>query len=292
VLLGEVADQLLDQHGLAHAGAAEQPDLPAARVRGQQVHHLDAGLEELARGRQVLHRRRGTVDRPALLGLHRVALVDRLTEQVEQTPERGIADRHRDRPTGVHRLGAPLEAIGGAHRDGAHAVVAEMLLHLADERSRAAVARRAGAGSAGAVAAGLLHLVELTGDLLLVLPQVVGYLLCGHAPLRQGQQRLAGRVAGRVAAPSGPLYGAQGGHLDLERGVDLRQLAGERGLHHDAGDLLHPPEVALLLAALGAVLLGPALLLCACFHARPSFVVLGDPPRAPRLRPRPPSAPG
>ena len=47
VLLGEVVDQLLDQHGLAHAGAAEQPDLAALGVGGEQVDDLDAGLEHL-----------------------------------------------------------------------------------------------------------------------------------------------------------------------------------------------------------------------------------------------------
>ena len=35
VLLGEVVDQLLDDHGLAHAGAAEQADLAALGVRAR-----------------------------------------------------------------------------------------------------------------------------------------------------------------------------------------------------------------------------------------------------------------
>ena len=49
VLGGEVVDQLLDQHGLADAGAAEQPDLAALGVGGEQVDDLDAGLEHLDR---------------------------------------------------------------------------------------------------------------------------------------------------------------------------------------------------------------------------------------------------
>ena len=49
VLLGDVVDQLLDEHGLAHAGAAEQADLAALGVGREQVHDLDAGLEDLAR---------------------------------------------------------------------------------------------------------------------------------------------------------------------------------------------------------------------------------------------------
>ena len=38
--LGHVVDQLHDEHGLAHAGAAEQADLAALGVGGQQVNHL------------------------------------------------------------------------------------------------------------------------------------------------------------------------------------------------------------------------------------------------------------
>ena len=47
VLLGDVVDQLLDQHGLAHAGAAEQADLAAARVGREQIDDLDAGDQNL-----------------------------------------------------------------------------------------------------------------------------------------------------------------------------------------------------------------------------------------------------
>src|ERR1700756_3924631 len=41
VRLGDVVDQLLDQHGLADAGAAEQADLAALRIRGKKIDDLD-----------------------------------------------------------------------------------------------------------------------------------------------------------------------------------------------------------------------------------------------------------
>ena len=47
VLLGDVVDQFLNEHGLADARAAEQADLAAARIGRQQVDHLDAGDEHL-----------------------------------------------------------------------------------------------------------------------------------------------------------------------------------------------------------------------------------------------------
>ena len=63
--LGDVVDQLLDQHRLADAGAAEEADLAAARVRREQVDDLDAGDEDLRLGRLVDIGRRFRVDRRA-----------------------------------------------------------------------------------------------------------------------------------------------------------------------------------------------------------------------------------
>ena len=133
VLLGEVVDQLLDEDRLADAGAAEQADLAALGVRRQQVDDLDAGLEHLGGRGELLDGRGGPVDRPALLDLDWVALVDRLAEQVEDPPERDAADRHGDRAAGVDHVGAARDAVGRVHGDRAHAVVAQVLLDLAHE---------------------------------------------------------------------------------------------------------------------------------------------------------------
>src|SRR5690606_37580971 len=47
VRLRDVVDELHDEHGLAHASAAEEADLAALAVRSEQVDDLDAGLEHL-----------------------------------------------------------------------------------------------------------------------------------------------------------------------------------------------------------------------------------------------------
>ena len=44
-----------------------------------------------------------------------------------------LADRHGHGDAGVDDLDAAGEAVGGVHGDGAHLVVAEVLLHLADD---------------------------------------------------------------------------------------------------------------------------------------------------------------
>ena len=58
VLLGDVADQLLDDDRLADAGAAEDADLAALLERADQVDDLEAGLEDLDLGRLLVERRR------------------------------------------------------------------------------------------------------------------------------------------------------------------------------------------------------------------------------------------
>ena len=140
MLLGDVADQLLDQHGLADAGAAEQPDLAALGVGGEQVDDLDPGLEDLLGRGQVGGLGAGRWIGQRSSRLDRVAVVDRLAEQVEDAAQGVVADRDRDRAAGVDHLVAALEAVGGVHRDRADAVVAEVLLDLADQLGRFAVA--------------------------------------------------------------------------------------------------------------------------------------------------------
>ena len=47
VALGDVVDELHDEHGLAYAGSAEEADLAALGIGFEQVDYLDAGEEDL-----------------------------------------------------------------------------------------------------------------------------------------------------------------------------------------------------------------------------------------------------
>ena len=135
VLHGDVVDQLLDEHGLAHAGAAEQADLAALGIGLEQVDDLDAGFEDL-NGRVLLFKgRRLAVNLPALrLRVHGVAAVDRLADHVEHAPERAGTDRHRDAAAvrlHGHTAGQTLAA---RQHNAAHAVAADMLRDLHHKR--------------------------------------------------------------------------------------------------------------------------------------------------------------
>ena len=59
--------------------------------------------------------------------------VDWIADHVPDAPERDVADGNRDRLARVDDLGAACKTVGRVHRNGANAIVAEMLLHLCDQ---------------------------------------------------------------------------------------------------------------------------------------------------------------
>jgi hypothetical protein len=134
VLLGDVADELLDDHRLAHAGAAEDADLAALGEWRDEIDDLHARLEDLGLGGLVVEARGLAMDRVARVRVDRALPIDRVAEDVENAPERGRPDRDADRAARRACLGAARDAVGRRHRHRAHPVVAEVLLHFGDER--------------------------------------------------------------------------------------------------------------------------------------------------------------
>ena len=65
MLHGNVVDQLLDQDGLAHAGAAEQADLAALGVWLDEVDDLDARFQNVGGGHLLGKAGGGTVNAPS-----------------------------------------------------------------------------------------------------------------------------------------------------------------------------------------------------------------------------------
>ena len=128
--LGDVVDQFLNQHGLAHAGAAEQADLAALQVGAQQIDDLDAGHEDLGAGRLFLKRRGSAVDRHAGLGVDRALFVDRLTDHVHDAAQCFRPNRHHDRRAGIDHFLAADHAVGAVHRDAADGAFAQFLRHF------------------------------------------------------------------------------------------------------------------------------------------------------------------
>mgnify|MGYP000131621079 CR=1 FL=1 len=87
VLGGHVVDQLLDQHGLADTGTAEQADLAALGVGSQQVDDLDAGLQNFS-CRFLLRKAGGlAVDGPVGQIVHRALAVDGAAQTVQHAAQ-------------------------------------------------------------------------------------------------------------------------------------------------------------------------------------------------------------
>ncbi len=131
--LGDVVDQLHDDHGLADAGAAEQANLAALGVRREQIDDLDAGDQDLGLGRLVNIRRCRRMDRAPLGGLDRPRVVNRLAHHVHDAAQGRVAHGHGDRLAGIDDLLSAHQAFGRVHGDGAYGVLAEMLGDLEHE---------------------------------------------------------------------------------------------------------------------------------------------------------------
>ena len=133
VQLGDVVDELHDDHGFAHAGTTKRADLAALEERADEVDDLDAGGQQLGGGGLLGQRRSLAVNRVVLVGFHRAALVHRGAGHVEHAAHHAGAHRHGDGCTGVDDIHAALESLGGGHGHGADPVVAQVQLHLEGE---------------------------------------------------------------------------------------------------------------------------------------------------------------
>jgi hypothetical protein len=79
------------------------------------------------------------VDRELQLRVDRSLRIDRLTGHVHQAAERLRSDRNQNRVAGVDHGRAAGQTVGRVHCDRADPILAEMLLHLADQRGILAV---------------------------------------------------------------------------------------------------------------------------------------------------------
>ena len=130
MLLGDVVDQFHDHDRFAHARAAKRADFATFEKGADQVDHFDARRENLCAGGLVGQRRRRAVNRIAFVGVDRSALVHRLARDVEDSPHDCISDRHGNGRAGIEHVEAALQPLGAGHGDGAHPIVAQVLLHF------------------------------------------------------------------------------------------------------------------------------------------------------------------
>ncbi len=130
VQLDDRIHEFHDQHGLADAGAAEQPGLAAAHEGAQEIDDLDSGREDITGGGRLRQRRRRRDDGPSGIGQQRLAAVERTPEHVEQAPQAIRRDRHAQPAAAVENRHLPFQPGGPMERDGPHALLVEVAMHL------------------------------------------------------------------------------------------------------------------------------------------------------------------
>ena len=133
MLLGDVVDQLHDQDGLADAGAAEQPDLPALHEGLEEVDHFETGLEHLDLGALFFEAGSLAVDREGRPGFHLSHLVHGPSKDIEDAAQHLGAHRHRDRAAGVLGLHAADHSVGRLHGHAPRARFTEVLRHFGSD---------------------------------------------------------------------------------------------------------------------------------------------------------------
>ena len=130
--LCDIVDELLDEHGLAHASATEKADLATFQIGFQEVDDLDSGKEHLLGGSEVLELWRVPVDGKGVYPVHLTHAVNGVSGDIHHAATDLGAYRHGYGPMRVLHLQAAAEAVRGVHGNGAHGVFSYVLLHLND----------------------------------------------------------------------------------------------------------------------------------------------------------------
>ena len=130
MLLRKVVDELLDENRFAHAGATEEARFAASDVGLEQVDRLDAGLEDLRLGGELVEVRRGVMDGIVILHLGHGLAVHRLTQHVPHAAERLRTDGHLHGLAGVVGDKAALQTVGRGHGNAAGNAAGKLALHL------------------------------------------------------------------------------------------------------------------------------------------------------------------
>jgi hypothetical protein len=131
--LGNVVDELLNEHSLSDTGTTEETNLSTTSIGSKEIDDFDTSLENLSSGRLFDERRRIVMNGKDLVALDGTTLVDGFTNDVHDTTERALADGNLDWSTGVDDLLATYETLGTVHSNSTNRVLTEMSSHLKNQ---------------------------------------------------------------------------------------------------------------------------------------------------------------
>jgi hypothetical protein len=130
VLPDHVVDHLGEEHGLADAGATEEPGLATPLEGHKRIDDFDASLEYFGLGGSAPQRRWSSMHGTPLDLVQRRSTVNDVAEHVEHPAEHTLADRSLQRAARIHDAHAAGEALCGCQRDAAHVARVALRQHF------------------------------------------------------------------------------------------------------------------------------------------------------------------
>ena len=112
VCLGNVVDQLLNEHSLSDTSSSEKTNLSSTSVWGEQVDDLDTGNQDLSSGGLIGERGSVGVNRELLGVLDGTTLVNWVTSDVHDTTESSWTDWYHDWVTSIGSSVTTDETLG------------------------------------------------------------------------------------------------------------------------------------------------------------------------------------
>jgi hypothetical protein len=127
VLFRNIVDQLHNNNRFAHAGAAEHADFTTLDEGHQEVDNFNTGFQ-LFRFGGLIHQGRGrAVNGISHITHNRSFAVNGFSQNVDEAPQGGPANRSADGSPGVHCFHAADQTVRGTHGHRADRVVAQVL---------------------------------------------------------------------------------------------------------------------------------------------------------------------
>jgi len=133
VVLGNVVDQLLNEHSLSDTGTSEETNLTTTGIGGEQVDDLDTGNENLGNDGLIDELGSLAMNGGGLLGVYGTTLIDRLTDDVDDTAQALGTDGDGDGGTGILDSLATDQTLGTVHGNGTDGVLSQVLGDLEDQ---------------------------------------------------------------------------------------------------------------------------------------------------------------
>jgi peptide chain release factor 1 len=133
VSLGDVVDELLNEHSLADTGTTKETNLSTTGVGSKKIDNLDTSDEDLSRGGLLNELGGFGVNRKALVSLDRTTLVNGVTSDVHDTAKSRGADGNSDGSTGIMGSSTSDETLSTVHGNATDDVLTQMLGDLENE---------------------------------------------------------------------------------------------------------------------------------------------------------------